>query len=77
MVSLTVAHFNANKYCQKEDFYKIKGRVQCFIQVFGYEYLSKVETGKNLATVFLFNQKSILYRKFSFNQKSILQAGKH
>ena len=35
-----------------KDFYKIKGRVQCFVQVFGCGYLCKVETGKNLAIAF-------------------------
>ena len=39
----------------KKSFYKIKGRVQCFVQVFRCGYLCKEETGTNLAIVFLFN----------------------
>ena len=39
-----------------KDFYKIKGRVQCFVQVFGCGYLCKVETGKNLAIAFFFTR---------------------
>ena len=39
-----------------KDFYKIKGRVQSFVQVFRCGYLCKVEASKNLAIVLFFTR---------------------